>query len=207
MDDDPLATHVLEPFSLIMIYAKCYYCGSDNYQDTRVGYNFGIRHCPDHLDWARRDCNAYLYSINRFRMEDAVKFPALKRLVTSLKNPTSIIRSNGDCETDWVIHDISEGHIDDFIYFAKIDGIWSVPMKKISVDIYKQVSIEGLTMNTHIPIDMVKEALLILDAEHYKDYYSIYKSLKKYAHSSEIPETAGVSTIEVEGRPCRIYLP
>jgi hypothetical protein len=177
-------TNVLKPFSLSIKYTNCYYCGSEDYHDMVVSQGFGIRHCTEHTQWAKRDCNAHLYTKGRINVEDVMEHSKITDFIGSLSLPTHIIRSSGLRENGWVFRD--RWSFDDPVFFIKNESEWSVPMICASLNLFKQVLFSNIPIdqtNSHLTNDMIQSVVTILNSNTYKKDYQDHMDLLKAKES------------------------
>jgi hypothetical protein len=213
MDENPLTTNVLEPFGLVMRYAQCYYCKSPDYNDRMIGERFGIRHCPDHEAWARRDCNAYLHSTHTVLLHDGFKNPVLQPFLENLlKTPIHVLRSSGIREDGWILNKSHYSFIDfKYIQKSKQDDLWCIPMIHKVSNLYKHVPIESLLCeenNSHITQEQITSVLATLDAGLYKNDFLQQQAVKDLSSdSNEVEETTNIQNVFVEGHgKCRVHI-
>ena len=181
-DENPLITSVLEPASLCMRFSRCQYCGSDDYNDMSISHMIGIRYCPDHSEWAKRDCKAYLHKLNLVDVKDALNIPILKDLMQVLMSPTDVIRSNGNRDNDWKL--LITHHLEETAFIKMVHGNWSVPMIKESNDLQKVVAINNLPGLNPI---LAKAVIEVLENGIYKDYYNLHKFQLSQSTDSCVP--------------------
>jgi len=213
MDENPLSTNVLEPFRLVMRYAQCYYCKSPDYNDRMIGDRFGIRHCPDHEAWARRDCNAYLHSVDMIPLSDAFKNPVLQPFLKHLlETPMHVLRSSGVREDGWIL-DKGQYSFLDYKYIQKLkeDELWSIPMIHKVSNLYKHVPITSLLCEENtgrINQEQIATVLVLLDSGIYKNDFLQQQAVKDLSSdSNEAEESANIQTVFVEGLgECRVHI-
>jgi len=210
MDENPLTTTVLEPFRLVMRYAKCYYCNSPEYDDRYIDDIFGIRHCPDHATWARRDCNAYLHEKKKVSLRDAWKQPVLHELLTLLTtNTVHVLRSNGLVESGWILRPSANySFAPEFLVY--LEGEWLIPMKHKTEDMQKHVPIMSLLREENAGIlrkELVDQVLAVLQEGLYKqDFMEQQECLLLSSDSRKPEECTTIQTGVCQGRECRVYM-
>jgi len=151
----------------------------------------GIRYCPDHSEWAKRDCKAYLHSLNLVDIKDAMDTPILKDLMQILMLPTDIIRSNGDHDSHWKLY--ITNCFEETAFIKVVNGNWYVPMVKESIQMQKTVAINKLPGLDPI---LIKSSLEVLENGIYKDYYNLHKFHLSQSTDSCVPiEAPFIQTI------------
>uniref|UniRef100_A0A6C0APW5 Uncharacterized protein n=1 Tax=viral metagenome TaxID=1070528 RepID=A0A6C0APW5_9ZZZZ len=125
----------MNPCSLVMRKAVCFYCGKEQEADERtIGHHFGIRYCSDHKADAKRDSNAYLHRTKRVRASDALKHDVIGPFFQALSH-VHIRRSSGVVEGGWRFQ---KGFvIDTMIHWSK--GDWIIPMTHDASETIKSV--------------------------------------------------------------------
>jgi len=114
---------------------RCDYCNSEDYSDTIIWWLFGIRHCPQHKESAKKDCDTYL------RMENKIRLKDLPMLTPFLNKSIQVLRSNGTYESDWQIRKSDPMSP---TWFCKIEGGWSLPVEKLDGSLSKYIAIKSL---------------------------------------------------------------
>jgi len=114
----------MNPCSLVMRKAVCFYCGTKQDADElTIGHHFGIRYCSNHKADAKRDSNAYLHRTKRVRASDALKHPVIGPFFQALSH-AHIRRSSGSVEGGWRFQ--KGCVIDTMIQWS--NGDWFIPM-------------------------------------------------------------------------------
>jgi hypothetical protein len=211
MNENPLVTNVLEPFRLVLRFAECYYCKSSEYDDTLIGTNFGIRHCPNHKAWAIRDCNAYLHSLERIPVYASKNNPVLQAFVDILTNNSiHVLRTSGVYEPGWRLYTgVYHGRV---AYIQRLNHTtWCIPMIHTASLSYKHVPIESLLCEENADLitrDQVTAILAILNYGVYKDDFDEHEKAKLSSNDSiEVNETPNIVAAFVEGLgECRVFL-
>lgn len=210
MDENPFLTTVLEPFRLVLRYSKCYYCNSPEYDDTCIEVHFGIRHCPTHAAWARRDCNAYLHAKKQVPLWDAWNHPVLKELFTLLTtNTVHVLRSNGSLQSGWILRPSEEySFAPDFLVY--LEGDWLLPMKHQTEGIQKHVGLLDLLQNEPTGIltkELVDRVFAVLEEGLYKqDFLKQQECLLLSSDSTKPEECTTIRTGFWKGRECRVAI-
>ncbi len=102
MATSTLRNKVLTPGSLTMRESSCFYCGSDDHCDYMVEDFIGIRSCPQHKQWAVRDCRAYCRERGTIPLSWVQNNEAIAGLLTFLKAGAKVKRSSGKLE-EWIL--------------------------------------------------------------------------------------------------------
>lgn len=207
METDPLTTTVLEPFTLVMRYAKCYYCGSHNYNDIYIGDRFGIRHCTDHTSWAKRDCDAYLHGNEMVRLEDLDTHPILKQFKDGFSSGISILRSSGVLEGGWTIYK-NITYLEHAKLIVKKGGDWLVPVEERVTYKCKHVPIATLGYKENgdkFPSELLSNVIDILEHGIYKNAYECHENLKQLQTGATVAEEHPlIHPCIFQGTECRI---
>jgi len=201
----------VEPTSLIMRDNRCAYCNNESVSDYGEIYLFGISHCHEHVLAARRDYNAYLHKNNHVTLYDAFTNIHLRPLLTFLENnDVHVSRTNGIIENNWRLR---KANFADFIRISKINNMWCVPMIHNNhitknVPIISFLNPEILISNAAVfPLNfvqMIQDALTILDAGIYINFYQEYAIL----NNGPIPiEPCGVVVYNTPVGPVRVFEP
>ena len=131
--EDPVRTSLV-PRSLVMTPVGCFYCDSKYARYEVLTWMFGLKACPDHIQAAIRDLNAYLHEEKMVRIQDALRHPDIgKFLISLMELPAGfpVVRTNGEIQPGWKLNE-GELHKDEFLRFN--DGEWKLPVIWLSPD-------------------------------------------------------------------------
>jgi hypothetical protein len=198
-------SHIQLPISLVMRSTKCFYCPCEFSNDYPVlGYNHGIRYCEKHFKEAQRDGKAFLHTIGKVNLSDALVHPLLSRLIERLSVPVVILRSNGTMDYGWTIY---KGTFINLKFIERINGSWCVPMihatgltKHVPLDSFNLPVLVNANTNELNVLDMEFYALLSQSMELFEkgvyEYERIQQTNKTYG---DVKETEGVVEISMPG--------
>jgi len=195
------------PVSLVMRPNKCFYCAAQAVYQSAIIQNYGILACPAHLVDAKRDCNAYLHGRSMVRLSDAKAHPAVGPFFQALAGAGSfsVVRTSGKIDHGWSFrsNDMDDDCNDRFIKRDR-DGLWAVPVAKISEGIERGSSFASFLVAGVLGITskMVDEAVAALEAGLYAD--DAPGSEEKEICAQEEPP--GVHLIVHEGELCRAFI-
>ena len=195
----------MNPCSLVMRKAVCFYCGQERESDElTIGHHFGIRYCSDHKADAKRDSNAYLHRTKRVRASDALKHPVIGPFFQALSH-VHIRRSSGSVEGGWRFQ---KGFMyDNMILWPDGKGDWFVPMVHDASETIKSVPLsmfaeEGVREANDLRIsDLVETVRSVLNEGIYRADYDV--SLATVA--TDVAETEGVQLCYSGQEVGRVY--
>jgi len=146
----------MEPQSLILIQARCFYCGSQDEKITEIFPNFGILSCMEHYEYAKRDCNAYRHRSKLVSINDVLKRPELSPLLKLLEGGFHVLRSSGNLEHGWVVNTKTSCGVGTSISYSAEKGCWLLPVLRPS---------DGATKHINISELLIKEVSSELDSK------------------------------------------
>jgi hypothetical protein len=198
-----LLHQIMNPCSLVMRKAVCFYCGTKQEADElTIGHHFGIRYCSDHKADAKRDSNAYLHRTKRVRASDALKHLVTGPFFQALSH-AYIRRSSGLIEGGWRFQ---KGFvIDTMIQWS--NGDWFVPMVHDASETSKTVPLsmfaeEGVREKNDTRIGSLVDTVRSVLEE------GVYKADNDSRPITEdIAETEGVQLFYSGGELGRVYIP
>jgi hypothetical protein len=166
----------------------------------------------------QRDCNAHLHKEKIIRLADALDHDIIGRflkILKSLENGFPILRSSGEIQDGWTIHELGwEG-----TFLRWYDGdwrlhvLWKSPDGNFNNDILKYIPIVHFKMRDiyerikdQVPEDFLslidKTIFCMIDGIYSKDFEAIQE-----LELEEYPEINNVHNVLYEGDVARILVP
>ena len=196
-----LSPIVIHPSTLVMRRPECFYCETESANDERtLSDTFGIRYCELHRASAKRDSNAYLHEQKRVKTLDVLEgHPVLSPFLISLQTETTIQRSDGTWDNNWVLQDQCYHR---HTTLLKMDGVWHIPMMHKHDDLIKLISLPNFFTEEfvcHNPTRLSsfeqEDLQRVLDVGIYVADYEAVRSLS--VMPIDIEETLGVTHVLV----------
>ena len=203
MAEDPLRTSALVPGSLRMRVCACFYCGSpENYSDTCIEWLWGIRSCPQHKDWAERDCRAECHRTGTVPLPWLRNIPRLAPIVEQLKDKSlNVRRTSGELQSGWKLAPANylEGEC-----IQQIQGKWTLPLRNREEEIVKRVTIhEVLDENPDLDRAVFEDVIDALQHGIFKAEWNAHCIAKSYGNTTELPEDPRIGLVMFQGRLVR----
>lgn len=197
---DPLF-NALEPVRLVMRRMECMYCRAPDTTTVLVDDLFGLKVCNTHKSYAVRDCKAYLHTIKKVRVRDAMAVPVLNTLLSTLEamETFSVERTNGLIDPGWSLRKGS-GWDPAFLVYAN-DG-WCVPVMKDDTRKNAKI-IQFINTAFHTCIE---DSIDCLNEGVYRAEYEEFQHILEQDRVGTVGELEGVQTILYEGVPARILV-
>jgi hypothetical protein len=163
------------------------------------------------MEWAIRDCNAYLHRTKSVNIRDAMKNPVISRVLNVLQSGISIMRSNGKIQGGWKLNVSSTIEQQ---YMCYVENEWSVPLCTENEELNKNITLVSFMSpiikeaNT-FPVDFneyIKSAIKVLDEGIYKEDYKEHMALASSGSSKDVPETSGVYNVKCGDKIGRLFI-
>ena len=213
--EDPVRTSLV-PRSLVMTRVGCFYCDSKYARYEVLTWMFGLKACPDHIQAAIRDLNAYLHEQKMVRIQDALRHPDIGKFLISLMQLPSgfpVVRTSGEIQPGWTLNE-GELHKDEFLRFH--DGEWKLPVIWLSPDGDSTKSIVKYTpiinfklpgiydqIKNNVPPDFLKaidDTFTILIEGFYIEDFQEVERIRAHGGQEHYPNIPEAENVLYEGR-------
>ncbi len=99
----------LAPIRLVLVPIKCFYCNhTEDIYEWLICQHFGILHCSEHDEAAKRDCENFMHNEGWVWLGDARAHNTLGPFLKALGNQIPVLRSSGAVDTNWFFTTIQD---------------------------------------------------------------------------------------------------
>jgi hypothetical protein len=193
---------VLQPRSIVMTVDACWYCQDSNTTSCMIViWPIGLKHCHNHADVARRDCNAYMHTTKQIPIHVAKKHSKLTRLLEMFEQSTFVIRrTSGVLETGWKPDAYS------CISWTSEFG-WTIPLSNSE-------SLKYIPLNDFFRVDILEASQFPPDfiIELTRSLFELDQGIfaedarQQTGAVEEFPDDECIGIAECQGIPCRVFL-
>ena len=211
---DPIRNSCLEPQSLVLTRAECFYCfASEGDKCFTIWHNFGIKTCDNHFLLSIRDCNAYMHRTGVVLMRDLQERVDLKPYFGAILNDFPIKRTSGLIDDGWSLN-VGTSWESEIMKYDLVAADWIVPIKQECSGLFKRIHIKDLMIPEildKVPPNFEEnfcQLASVCDKGIYKADYEKYISLvdnNKPINTYEDDHVAGISMqVDINGKVGRV---
>jgi len=213
-NEDPIRNSCLEPQSLVLTRAECFYCfASEGDKCFTIGDNFGIKTCNIHYLLSIRDCNAYMHRTGVVLLRDLKNIEALQPYISTILSVFPIKRSSGLIDDGWTL-DVGEIWNSQTMKYDRTKGEWIIPVKQECSGLCKRIYCSDLFIPeilNKVPPNFeenFRQFISVLDKGIYTDDNNLYTMLvdnNKPINAYGDDKLAGISVqVDINGNFGRV---
>ena len=182
-DEDPIRNSCLEPQSLVLTRAECFYCfAPDGNKCFTIWDNFGIKTCTVHYPLSIRDCKAYMHREKVVLMCDLKRIEELQPYLDFILEGFPIKRTSGVIDDGWNLN-LGDSWGSETMRYNKTKEEWIIPVKQNISGLSRSIYINDLFIPeilTKVPPNFetnFRQFISVIDKGIYKADYEKYISL------------------------------
>jgi len=174
-------------------------------------YNFGLRVCNEHVEWANRDLKAFQFRIKRYKMSSLKMIDCLKPFFDALSGGFSVRRSNGTFDKGWFVNE-GDYFNTEYLSFTKERDSWTIPCVKPSESLTKYIKLGDFLepeIISSLPANF-KEVhdgfMAILNSGIYSEEEKEYQYVMNREQPVVVADESFIGTGLINGQVCRVLM-